>query len=94
MATHSSILAWRTPGTEEPAGLQPMGSQGVTRLSNQHAQLPSKGKVKSGFCLTRHKFPVQPEACSPPPRGGGPFTPPWVVSTSLLARSHSHSDIL
>ena len=22
MATHSSILAWRTPGTEEPGGLQ------------------------------------------------------------------------
>ena len=29
MATHSSILAWRIPGTEEPAGLQSRGSQGV-----------------------------------------------------------------
>ena len=28
-ATHSSILAWRTPGTEEPGGLQPKGSQRV-----------------------------------------------------------------
>ena len=27
MATHSSILAWRIPGTEEPGGLQPMGLQ-------------------------------------------------------------------
>ena len=27
MATHSSILAWRIPWTEEPGGLQPMGSQ-------------------------------------------------------------------
>ena len=27
MATHSSILAWRIPWTEEPDGLQPMGSQ-------------------------------------------------------------------
>ena len=27
MATHSSILAWRTPWTEEPGGLRPMGSQ-------------------------------------------------------------------
>ena len=25
MATHSSILAWRIPWTEEPGGLQPMG---------------------------------------------------------------------
>ena len=29
MATHSSILAWRIPWTEEPGGLQSMGSQGV-----------------------------------------------------------------
>ena len=27
MATHSSILAWEIPWTEEPAGLQSMGSQ-------------------------------------------------------------------
>ena len=27
MATHSSILAWRIPGTEEPGGLQSIGSQ-------------------------------------------------------------------
>ena len=29
MATHSSILPWRTPWTEEPGGLQSMGSQRV-----------------------------------------------------------------
>ena len=34
MVTHSSILAWRIPWTEEPGGLQPMGSQSQTRLSN------------------------------------------------------------
>ena len=28
-ATHSSILAWRIPWTEEPGGLQSMGSQRV-----------------------------------------------------------------
>ena len=27
MATHSSILAWEIPRTEEPDGLQSMGSQ-------------------------------------------------------------------
>ena len=27
MATHSSVLAWRIPWTEEPGGLQPMWSQ-------------------------------------------------------------------
>ena len=29
MATHSSILAWEIPWTEEPDGLQSMGSQRV-----------------------------------------------------------------
>ena len=29
MATHSSILAWRIPWTEEPGGLHSMGSQRV-----------------------------------------------------------------
>ena len=29
MATHSSVLAWRNPGTEEPGGLPSMGSRRV-----------------------------------------------------------------
>ena len=29
MATHSSVLAWRIPWTEEPGGLQSMGLQRV-----------------------------------------------------------------
>ena len=36
MATHSSILAWRSPWTEEPRGLQSMGynPKSQTRLSD------------------------------------------------------------
>ena len=35
MATHSSTLAWKIPWTEEPDGLQSMGSQkSQTQLSN------------------------------------------------------------
>ena len=34
MATHSSRLAWSIPWTEEPGGLQSMGSQSRTRLSD------------------------------------------------------------
>ena len=34
MATHSSILAWRIPCTEEPGGLQSMRSQRVRHDSN------------------------------------------------------------
>ena len=29
MATHSSVLAWRIPGTAEPGGLPSMGSHRV-----------------------------------------------------------------
>ena len=35
MATHSSILAWKIPGTEEPGGLQSMGLKRVGWLSMQ-----------------------------------------------------------
>ena len=35
MATHSSILAWRIPWTEEPIGLQSMVLQSQTQLSNK-----------------------------------------------------------
>ena len=32
LATHSSVLAWRIPGTGEPGGLLSLGSQSQTRL--------------------------------------------------------------
>ena len=34
LATHCSSLAWRIPWTEEPGGLQSMGSQSQTWLSD------------------------------------------------------------
>ena len=38
MATHFSILAWKIPWTEEPNGLQSIGSQSQTQLKqlNMH----------------------------------------------------------
>ena len=37
MATHSSILAWTIPWTEEPGGLQSLGvSKSRTQLSDYH----------------------------------------------------------
>ena len=43
MATHSSILAWKTPWTEKPGGLQSIGSQRVRHdyASMLHFSLPS-----------------------------------------------------
>ena len=47
MAAHSCILAWRIPGTEEPGGLQSMGSQRVrhglaTEQQNNKVYPPKK----------------------------------------------------
>ena len=39
MATHSSIPAWEIPWTEEPGGLQSVGSQGV-----EHALMTKQQK--------------------------------------------------
>ena len=49
MATHSSILAWTTPWTEEPGGLQSIGSQRVRhdkRPSSHTESVPSQSKGK------------------------------------------------
>ena len=47
MATHSSILAWRIPGTEEPSGLLSKGLQSWTRLK----QLSSSSSSSSNFYI-------------------------------------------
>ena len=39
MATHSSILAWDIPWTEEPEGLQPMELHKRHNLVTKHQQL-------------------------------------------------------
>ena len=42
VATHSRVVAWEIPGTEEPGGLQSMGSQGVRQdLAAEHTTLLS-----------------------------------------------------
>ena len=57
MATHSSILAWRIPWTEEPGGLQFMGLQSQTRLSIVHSLSPVQLSVTPMDC-SRPGFPV------------------------------------
>ena len=44
MATHSSVLAWRIPGTEEPSGLPSMGSH---RVGHDWSDLASKFKQQT-----------------------------------------------
>ena len=49
MATHSSVLAWRIPGTEEPGGLQSMGSQELDTAErlNHHERSTLNGSLLS-----------------------------------------------
>ena len=48
MATHSSILAWRIPWTEEPGGLQAQGrKESDTTEATQHACTQSSYAYKA-----------------------------------------------
>ena len=48
MATHSSIPAWRIPWTEEPGGLQSMGSKRVRHDRSDLAR--TRTLVGKGVC--------------------------------------------
>ena len=53
MATHSSILAWKIPWTEEPGGLQSMGSRSQTQLSMYvHQDNSTEALMSSSIPLT------------------------------------------
>ena len=54
MVTHSSILAWRIPWTEEPGGLQSMGSQRVKH------NLAIKGTEPGSPALQADSLPSEP----------------------------------
>ena len=59
MATHSSILAWRIPWTEQPGGLQSMGSQRVRHDWSDLAQ----------HRTFTHRLPCSPTSQSRDERG-------------------------
>ena len=57
MATHSSILAWRISWTEEPSGLQSIGSQrvGLDRRTWRAHTCSSPGITGAGQCLSNQR---------------------------------------
>ena len=61
MATHSSILAWRIPWTEEPGGLQSMESQGV-RYDWAHMPRNSRARTQ----VRQMKYPEHMHKLVPP----------------------------
>ena len=50
MATHSNILAWKIPWTEEPGGLVQRIAKSWTRLS-EHTHTHTRTKRKPRMCL-------------------------------------------
>ena len=66
MATHSNILAWKIPWTEEPGWLQPTGSQrGRARTHAHGTHTHTKNSVyqhtqeTTDNYLSKHKHPIQ-----------------------------------
>ena len=50
MATHFSILAWKIPWTEEPGGLQSMGSQRVGHDRSDLAAVAAESRLDEVIC--------------------------------------------
>ena len=53
MATHSSVLAWRTPGTGEPGGLPSMGSHRVGHDWSDLAAAAWRGDERASICCAQ-----------------------------------------
>ena len=102
MATHSSVLAWRVPGTGEPGGLPSMGSH---RVRHNWNDLAAAAVAESNF---RHKgwTGVRKDAVSYSIVLPTPPSPPllwfytsalpsqvlWVFSVSPACPSSYHTD--
>ena len=82
MATHSSILAWESPWTEVPGGLESMGSQRVGHdlATEQHA----KKDLTVGLVLRGLHF-----SCGPwiPEQKGSGHPEGWGVGVELRFQS-------
>ena len=60
MATHSSVLAWRIPSTEEAGGLQSMGSQTVRHEWTTHTHTHTESEHCSVVCNSLRLHGLQP----------------------------------
>ena len=101
MVTHSSILAWRMPGTEEPSGLLSMGSHRVRHdWSNLAAAAIQRagGRLRlcSAFLSSQVRFSLSQFSCSVMSVSATPWAAAHQASLSitnfqsLLAQTHVH----
>ena len=103
MATHSSVLAWRIPGTEEPRGLPSMGSHrvghdwsdlavaGVVVMHTKYkvwVQTPNSFSQLAPIPNVPHTL-LQPSTNDPPPcHNCGAGHIPWWWGTWFQGRPH------
>ena len=80
MATHSSILAWRIPWTEEPGGLQSTGWQTVGRDWATNTSL----QTSCFFPLQFVMLPVTPQV---PYNSHSPLSPGHLAAAAAAAKS-------
>ena len=63
MATHCRVLAWRSPGTEEPGGLRSMGAHSRTAEATKLQQQYHKVKIQ----VTNYRPPKASVSTKPRP---------------------------
>ena len=87
MATHFSIPAWRIPWTEEPWGLQSVGSQRVGHnwAINTHTHTHTHTQTQSIIPWEHNQFLIQSPAPPLAPRSWGEGGS-WVGSSRLLIK--------
>ena len=83
MATHSSVLAWRIPGTGEPAGLPSLGSH---RVGHDWSNLAAAAAAHFVLWSRQLFFCWQSRTKKKPFRG---WIDLWVFSVSLLSHQNS-----
>ena len=67
MAAHCNILAWRTPWTEEPGGLQSMESQRVGHdRAAKHITAEQTGSERPESHPRAQECGLRPQCCPPP----------------------------
>ena len=82
-ATHSSILAWKIPWTEEPGGLQSMGSQ---RVGHDWA---TKHVFKSPYCLSSD-YLIKSKVLAPPSKTHHHLAWPLFLVLPATIPHHKH----
>ena len=89
VATHSSILAWRVPWTEEPGRLQSIGLQGQTRLKRLSTRDNRHTPWKKEITVAFSSYPIFIRIC----QGLGKASVFWKLSEQghlNLVQCHTH----